>query len=663
MFVRVYKNISELIASSRFITMDTVLSLQIMQSESHPSSHNQGPTKASSGSKEGLSVYGLFHPLARSPQGKLALKQLFLRPLLDINRLHDRQDAVAVFSRPENSSVVDIIRAHLGKIKNVRSFLVTLRRGVSSGTGQAGKVAFRIWHGLHEFACHSTEIFNVLRDVAGVEALSVSTVFANRFSLQDVNTVGLRISEVIDLEISKEDLRTVVLPGFDKDLDQKKQLLQGFESLLTHVATELQHTIPAGLPRDLKVNYVPQIGCLVVLPIDEEAGTALFEGSENEDWERMFSSNGLMYYKNDAMRELDERFGDLATDIGDREVEIAHDLAMQILGFEEPLVAASEACAELDTLLALAEGAKRYNLCRPTLTEDNALYIKDGRHPLQELTVPSFVPNDTSLASCHYTNTPSFNGASRSPSSNTSREHDDQSAILLLTGPNFSGKSVYLKQVAIIVYLAQIGSFVPASEATIGITDKILIRLATRDSVSRSQSAFLVDLQQICLALNLATSRSLLIVDEFGKGTTSSDGAGLVAGLLEYLSSLEAHKCPISLVATHAHEIFQSGLVKIGPRMSLAHMEIRLDQSQENAQQQVTYLYNLRPGLSSESFGNVCAAMGGIDQSVVSRAEELAILGSKGEDLVAACAVLSKTEAEDLQEAVCKTPIYSPDHR
>jgi DNA mismatch repair protein MSH5 len=124
--------------------------------------------------------------------------------------------------------------------------------------------------------------------------------------------------------------------------------------------------------------------------------------------------------------------------------------------------------------------------------------------------------------------------------------------MLIMTGPNYSGKSVYLKQVAVIVYMAHVGSFVPAESARIGITDKILSRVATRESVSRIQSAFMIDLQQVSLALSLATQRSLLIIDEFGKGTDSSDGAGLACAVFKHLLSLGTER-PKVLGATHFH--------------------------------------------------------------------------------------------------------------
>ena len=148
--------------------------------------------------------------------------------------------------------------------------------------------------------------------------------------------------------------------------------------------------------------------------------------------------------------------------------------------------------------------------------------------------------------------------------------------MVLMTGPNYSGKSIYLKQVALIVYMAHIGSFVPATAAKIGLTDKILTRISTRESVSRIQSAFMIDLQQISVAVSLATRRSLIIIDEFGKGTESYDGAGLAAGVFEHLLQRGVDS-PKVLGATHFHEIFESDFLALRPALGFAHMEVKVD--------------------------------------------------------------------------------------
>lgn len=176
-------------------------------------------------------------------------------------------------------------------------------------------------------------------------------------------------------------------------------------------------------------------------------------------------------------------------------------------------------------------------------------------------------------------------------------------SMLMMTGPNYSGKSVYLKQVALIVYMAHVGCFVPADRAIVGLTDKILTRISSRETVSRFQSAFMIDLQQVAFAMTLATHRSLVIIDEFGKGTDSSDGAGLACGVFEHFLGRGIDR-PKILAATHFHEIFENGFLQNRPSLSYGYMEVRLNREAEDLEDQVTYLYNFRYGRSNTSYGS-----------------------------------------------------------
>ena len=275
------------------------------------------------------------------------------------------------------------------------------------------------------------------------------------------------------------------------------------------------------------------------------------------------------------------------------------------------------------------------------------------RHLLQEMTVPSFILNDAFLMG-------GKGAASGRPESvgsdSTTIPYGDLNgpSMILLTGPNYSGKSVYQKQTALAVYMAHIGSFVPADSAVIGLTDKILTRITTLETVSKIQSAFMIDLQQIALALNQATRRTLVVIDEFGKGTDSCDGAGLACGVFQYLLSLGAD-APKVLAATHFHEIFEHGFLKPQPGLEFVHMEVRVERKEKRREgdlaSEVTYLYNLRPGRSNLSYGAQCAAMNGVPSAVVRRANILSDLIVQGEDLVASCAGISEEEEEDLEDA------------
>lgn len=282
----------------------------------------------------------------------------------------------------------------------------------------------------------------------------------------------------------------------------------------------------------------------------------------------------------------------------------------------------------------------------PKMTEENVIHIEGGRHPLQELVVPSFISNDCHLAGG--TDEVDQDLQNETGSSVTYDTTDSPSAFIL-TGPNHSGKSVYIKQVALIVYLAHIGCYVPAEHAHIGITDRILTRIATRESVSRNESAFSIDLRQVAFAMNFATRRSLVLVDEFGKGTKSSDGAALVTALLDHFSTLGPDR-PKVLAATHFHEIFENRFLQESPHLGFGHMDIRVDYNVP-VEDQITYLYKLVAGRSISSFGSRCAALNGIDEAVVNRAEEIILLQANNEDLEVACAKLSDAETRKLAKA------------
>lgn len=301
---------------------------------------------------------------------------------------------------------------------------------------------------------------------------------------------------------------------------------------------------------------------------------------------------------------------------------------------------------ELDSVFALAVGSRKYNWIAPVMSSENILHIEGGRHPLQELVVPSFIANDCFMSGGYGNQRDS----ALQDASSVIRDYAESPSTLILTGPNHSGKSVYLKQTALIVYLAHIGCYVPAKRAIIGITDRILTRIATRESVSRNESAFAIDLRQAAFAMNFATRRSLILVDEFGKGTNTVDGAGLMTALLHHFSQLGLER-PKLLAATHFHEIFEAGFLTENNELAFAHMDVHVDFDTPTMEDQVTYLFSLQPGRSVSSFGSRCAVMNGIDQAIVDRAESIMLLLVRGEDLEAACSKLSQEEEVKLQRA------------
>ncbi|KAF5973678.1 hypothetical protein FBULB1_8161 [Fusarium bulbicola] len=542
-----------------YVSTDALLSLQILQTEMHPNSQAWGPDANKSNSKESLSVYGLFHHLACTPQGRTQLRQLFLRPLLDLDIISERQRTIAVLLQPDNAEKLAQLTSTLRKIRNMRTTLAQLRKGIEFPS--AGQSFDRgVWATIQKFTAQALTLREMIGLFNGGSDIVIFKELIHTLEPASLVVVGDMINKTIDFEQSKARHRSSVRTGIDTQLDELKR----------------RH-----------------------------------------------------------MRELDEEYGDMYCQIGDREVEIIHGLASNVLEHEEPLLIASDMCGEFDAILALALGAEKYDWHAPQMVEASIIHIEEGRHPLQELVVPAFIPNP-----CHL-----FTGTS-----NITAVQDGSPQALVLTGPNHSGKSVYLKQTAIIVYLAHIGSFVPAVQATIGLTESILTCISPRESMSGGESAFARDMKQAALSIKSSTPRSLVLVDEFGKGTNGDDGAGLLAALLDYYLSL-GPECPRLLAATHFHEVFECGYLENHNGLRIAHMNVRMDWNASLVDDQVTFLFNLEYGHSTSSFGGRCAALNGVPSAVVERAENISKLLARNEDLSAVCARLSQAEEVQLGKA------------
>ena len=277
--------------------------------------------------------------------------------------------------------------------------------------------------------------------------------------------------------------------------------------------------------------------------------------------------------------------------INQLEFEIFTDLVNQVLAHLSPLQQAARAIASCDCLLCFSQVAEDYHYHRPQVTEDREILITGGRHPVVEQVVAShrFVPNDVKL--------------------------NDQQQLLLITGPNMAGKSVFMRQVGLITLLAHMGSFVPAQSAVISLTDQIFVRSGAADMITAGLSTFMVEMVETSRILKQATAKSLVIMDEIGRGTSTYDGISIAWAVAEFLVT-HHQPGPKTLFATHYHEL-QELAEKFPHQIVNFHLGITQHQGKP------VFLYTLQPGGASHSFGVAVAELAGIPRAVVDRASEL----------------------------------------
>lgn len=450
-----------------------------------------------------------------------------LFPTTNLNILEDRHQAVSSLLLSANGPIQDALATHLKGVKNVPGLLKRL---------QVGYGDLSLWKGLLAFLVKALHLRTCLLELEQIERVRLFRTIVQTLHAADLQSLTEEIETTIDWQISATERRVCVNPSIDEQLSHWQEQKAGLPTLLQRVAQRIKSTCDFPSSQTISVAYFPQMGYLIVLPLTEASEQSNREDYPDE-WTQHFVSGVASYFKSPEMDDLDEHLGDIHCFITDREVELVHALSEKVLAIGSALTRLAELFAELDVLLSFAQAAQMFQWVRPTMTNDQVLHIKGGRHPLQEIFVEhTFVPNDTLLEGGCGINV----------------QHDDRAnrSIQILTGANGCGKSVYLKQTALVVFLAQIGCFVPAAKATIGVVDCILTRIETNESITRLQSSFMIELSQVSHALRNSTSRSLILLDEFGKGTLSQDGMALFVATLKELMD-RGEDCPRTIATTH----------------------------------------------------------------------------------------------------------------
>jgi DNA mismatch repair protein MutS len=292
------------------------------------------------------------------------------------------------------------------------------------------------------------------------------------------------------------------------------------------------------------------------------------------------------------LKEYEEKILHADEKIYDLESELFNEIRFEIAMHAEDIQKNARAAAVLDCLLSLALCAVEYNYVKPVITDGGAIEIVGGRHPVVERILPpgmKFNPNDLKI-------------------------NNEERQIIILTGPNMAGKSVYLRQAGLIILLAQIGSFVPAKTAVIGTVDRIFTRVGASDNISSGESTFLVEMQEAANILNNATAKSLVLLDEIGRGTSTFDGISIAWSITEYLHEHTATN-PKTIFATHYHELNE--LAELYPRVKNFKVEVR------EYDDKVIFLHKVSPGTADHSYGIQVAQMAGLPKAVTDRAKEV----------------------------------------
>lgn len=413
-----------------------------------------------------------------------------------------------------------------------------------------------------------------------------------------------------------------VQDGFSEKLDEYRKLQRGSkEWLVNYQACEIRRT---GIS-NLRVGYTSVFGYYIEISRSQVDKVP-------DNYTRKQTLKNVERYITPELRDYEEKALGAEELAKELEFEIFADLQRKVKEARVDIQHAASVLSHLDVLAGLANLAVARNYCRPNIVEEPILAIKDGRHPSLDMNCSGgeFVPND---AFCDQEN----------------------GYIHLITGPNMAGKSTFIRQTALLTLLAQIGSFIPASEAKIGIVDRIFARVGASDELTRGQSTFMVEMIETARILNNATSRSLVILDEIGRGTSTYDGVSLAWAIVEYIAN--KIKCR-TFFATHYHELTDLDTVCEGvSNLNVAVREWR---------DEIAFLHKISPGAADKSYGIHVARLAGVPKEVVSRAKEI-LSGLEKAQVTASTDILRKAlrdlsdKSKSKKEAPVQFSLFGPE--
>ena len=498
-----------------------------------------------------------------SPMGSRLLRSWLSMPLIDRTALEARYDVVQFFF--DNEGPLDDLRRLIGDVGDLERIISRAATGriMPREMMQLGRSLSRM------------QPIRELCSAAGVPAIDKLVR-----GMKDCTRLLKKITSTLDespaVSIGKGD---VIAPGVDAGLDELRNISRGGKDYLLQMQQrEIERT---GIS-SLKIGYNNVFGYYI-----EVRNT--FKDSVPPEWIRKQTLVSAERYITEELKEYEQKILGAEGEIYALESRIYGELVQEVQRHIKDIQANCQAVAQLDVLSSFALQAITHNYCRPEIDGSQVLDIKAGRHPVIETLMPAgeeYVPNDI---------------------------HLDSSAtqIIILTGPNMAGKSALLRQTALIVLMAQAGSFVPASSARIGLFDKIFTRVGASDNISRGESTFMVEMLETAMIMHNLSARSLVLLDEIGRGTSTYDGMSIARALVEYIH--KNGKGAKTLFATHYHEL--NDLADRYPRVKNYHIAVK------EVGKDVVFLRKLTEGGVSHSFGIHVARLAGMPKEIVESAE------------------------------------------
>ncbi|XP_076166799.1 mutS protein homolog 5-like [Ptiloglossa arizonensis] len=551
---------------------DTYKALNIVQARDHPSLFKFGKTITTT---KGASLFSLLNRYCQSGPGSQFLWKTLRHPTRNLSVLKQRLNAVEFFLDPANQSVVENLSSCLKHVYRLTNALLVCCSGPQAKASN--------WYKLHKTVSHVICIGDICEDHA--EKIQLFKQTAESIT-NEMQCVKYFVEYIIDFGESRREGRLSVKPNVDPLLDELNHMKRTLPELLTKMAEkDMREHLPPFVT-GCNMLYLPNIG--YVLAINKWNPTPP-ENVVFRNLEFKFKIRDVHYYKSSSAKELDDTVGDIILKIAVRQNSIVQKLIRYVKKHSAPILHAIQLCAELDTLLAFSKVARDYNYVRPVLTESRIIDIREGRHPLLEC-FTTFVPNDV-------------------------RSENGGSLIKVVTGPNSCGKSVYLKQIGLVIFMAHIGSYVPAKSATIGTVTRILTQMLNTESVGLYASSFLQNLRQINVAIRTSTPDSVVITDELDRGTSEISGLSLVAAVLNTFAE-RGDNCPHVFAATHAHSVL--ALLPRTPLIELQTFEYVL-----NEDETLAFLYRVTNGSTTRSFAHFVARIAELDKNIVKRSLEV----------------------------------------